>query len=123
MSAFVTGMHLTEAEKEALQSIEADIDHHSQLLIGLRRRRNSFVRLNRLPSELLAEIFLYCRGEDWDLPDNSETAKYKATVPPLRWIFVTAVCSHWRQVALQTPRLWSHINHWPIQVFFYTEKM
>ena len=93
MSAF-TGMQFTEAEEPALQAIEADIEHHSKLLVGLRRRRNSFVRLNRLPPELLAEIFLYCRGEVWDLPNNLETAKCRATPPRLRWIFVTAVCRH-----------------------------
>ena len=109
MSAF-TGMQFTEAEEPALQAIEADIEHHSKLLVGLRRRRNSFVRLNRLPPELLTEIFLYCRDEDWDLPINSETAKCRATSPCFRWIFVTAVCNHWRQLALKTPRLWSDIN-------------
>ena len=109
MSAFA-GMQLTKEEEPVLQAIEADIERYSKLLVELRCRRNSFVRLNRLPPELLAEIFLYCRGEVWDLPNNLETAKCRATPPRLRWIFVTAVCSHWRQLALQTPRLWSHIS-------------
>ena len=61
MSAF-TGMQLTKEEEPVLQAIEADIDRYSKLLVELRRRRNSFVRLNRLPPELLAEIFLHCRG-------------------------------------------------------------
>ena len=55
MSAF-TGMQLTKEEEPVLQAIEADIERYSKLLVELRRRRNSFVRLNRLPPELLAEI-------------------------------------------------------------------
>ena len=104
MSAF-TGMQLTKEEEPVLQAIEADIERYSKLLVELRRRRNSFVRLHRLPPELLAEIFLHCRDEDWDLPGESGAAMYRATARPLRWTFVTAVCDHWRQVALQTPRL------------------
>ena len=110
MSAF-TGMQLTKEEEPVLQAVDADIERYSKRLVRLRRRHNSFVRVNRLPPELLAEIFLHCQGKGWDLkPERSGTAMYRVTAPPLRWIFVTAVCNHWRQVALQTPRLWSHIN-------------
>ncbi|KAJ6545032.1 hypothetical protein DFH09DRAFT_1367649 [Mycena vulgaris] len=62
-------------------------------------QRSAFSPFRRLPSELLAEIFLQCREQEssWGLRSNSE------------WV-VAQVCGRWRAVALSTPSLWADIE-------------
>lgn len=59
----------------------------------LRRSMNAERHTNQLPPEILSEIFLSC----WS-PYNR------------KWLVITEVCHHWRQVALLCPRLWSQID-------------
>ena len=106
-------IRLTEQDEQALRAIEANIDHHLQAVVGLRRRLNSFVHINRLPSELLAEIFLLCQDLDggWELskfPSGGSDRQHIALSH--RWVLITTVCYHWRKLAIQTPRFWSRIN-------------
>ncbi|KAF8062464.1 hypothetical protein FPV67DRAFT_272304 [Lyophyllum atratum] len=59
------------------------------------RYHNELSLVSRLPPELLAAVFKYNVG--MDVPSN------------LDWIRVSHVCSHWRRVALECPRLWTTI--------------
>ncbi|KZP23973.1 hypothetical protein FIBSPDRAFT_785252, partial [Athelia psychrophila] len=54
----------------------------------------------RVPSELLAEIFMHFRAE-W-----GHQARYSTESSPLA---ITGVCRRWRDIALETPPLWSAI--------------
>ena len=54
--------------------------------------------IRRLPPELLGEIFCYCLPHDYD-----KNGAHKAVMLP------SHVCSHWRDVALSTPTLWTNI--------------
>ncbi|THH00360.1 hypothetical protein EW145_g7091 [Phellinidium pouzarii] len=58
-----------------------------------------------LPTELLSLIFLECFYLDLDDP-SLECIKPSRTNTPLT---LTWVCSHWRQVALSLPLLWTNI--------------
>ncbi|KAJ3782428.1 hypothetical protein GGU10DRAFT_436633 [Lentinula aff. detonsa] len=73
------------------QSIENYIDAHKSLLSPVRR----------IPPETLAEIFIHC------LPTDSLYAVRNLAEAPL--IFTT-ICRDWRQIALNTPRLWRSLH-------------
>ena len=69
------------------------------LIPALRSRRNAFAPISRLPSEILAEVFSFLSSSTWD----KETGY-------LKWTCVVRVCHRWREIALNYPLLWSHIN-------------
>lgn len=102
-------MRITEADEHAQRDIENDIDRYLQAVIELRRRLNSFARINRLPLELLIEILCFCQDGPWTTK-YQDGSKYGRTPPPLRWMLTLHVCHHWRDIALQTPRIWCRIN-------------
>ncbi|KAI0055567.1 hypothetical protein BV25DRAFT_1783242, partial [Artomyces pyxidatus] len=62
---------------------------------------NALSPISRLPSEILAHIFLYCAAESTTWWKNGI---WKG------WAAVTHVCRWWRHVALGNPRLWRHID-------------
>lgn len=102
-------MRITEADEQAQRKVANDIDHHLRVVVNLRQRSNSLVNINRLPPELLAEIFGFCQDGLWDVLEH-QNPKYGRIAPPLRWVYLSAVCHHWRQVAVQMPRLWARVN-------------
>ncbi|KAJ7110992.1 hypothetical protein C8R44DRAFT_985630 [Mycena epipterygia] len=58
--------------------------------------------IERLPPENLAQIFMFC------LP-SGRWASYAPNTENAPWV-LAQVCSHWRAVALSTPRLWRIID-------------
>nr|GAT59796.1 predicted protein [Mycena chlorophos] len=80
-----------ELDRDALKSIDNQIAHHFDAIYALRRRRNAYMKVNRLPPEVLSRIFSFCV-----LPDSTKWVKE-----------VCAISSYWRDLALATPGLWS----------------
>ncbi|KAJ8514995.1 hypothetical protein ONZ45_g7528 [Pleurotus djamor] len=70
------------------------------MIRSLRSKRNTHSYISQLPDEILAMIFALSRDENI----------ISAPGLPIQWLCVTAVCRHWRQVALDTPLLWSFID-------------
>lgn len=106
-------VRLTEAERQAQRIIKEDLHRHLQAVTGLHRSLNLFVPINRLPPELLAEIFHL--SQDWcrNWFPYTHTNVYSECGPcpmSLTWIAITAVCHHWRQVSFQTPTLWTQVD-------------
>lgn len=56
--------------------------------------------INRLPPEVLSEIFIHHRYVDSEL---NWSRRYQ-------WIKITHVCHYWRSIALSSPRLWTTIK-------------
>ncbi|PPQ63462.1 hypothetical protein CVT24_004994 [Panaeolus cyanescens] len=82
-------------------TIEEDAQHKAEELLKLKRCQNNLAPISRLPPELLTrsfawlvEDFAFRSPEDW----NSQT---------IQWVKITHVCHHWREVALNSPHLWS----------------
>ena len=69
-------------------------------------RHNSLQFINRLPIEIIVDIFHMVQ-------DHTETLFPPATVDELQkgnsWLSVTHVCQYWRQCSLAFPRLWQSI--------------
>ena len=62
---------------------------------ALRSRRNSLAPISSLPTEITTLIFSFLR------PTSSAS---------LKWLRVAHVCHQWREIALNQPLLWSHID-------------
>ncbi|KAJ7890374.1 hypothetical protein B0H13DRAFT_2531188 [Mycena leptocephala] len=69
---------------------------------GLILPESSPAGIERLPPENLAEIFTLC------LP-SGRWASYDPNIEKAPWV-LAHVCSHWRAVALSTPRLWRTLD-------------
>ncbi|KAK7691154.1 hypothetical protein QCA50_006257 [Cerrena zonata] len=90
-----------------INQIEDDIAGHRRkineelLAISAKSRiRNGLLPISKLLPELLAEIFIvFARNP----------MRWNPVTGPYSWIAVTHVCSYWREIALNTPRLWSYI--------------
>jgi hypothetical protein len=76
-------------------------DTRARLFDDIERFRVAIAPQKRLPPEMLAQIFSLSLG------DNPTTLPPKLNNPP--WIF-GHVCSRWRAVALDEPRLWNSLH-------------
>ena len=81
------------------QKIDDEINSLQASIVALKFRRNALAPISRLSPETLAEIFSLLPSSLW----NQEFGH-------LERIRVAHVCSRWRGIALNQPRLWSHIN-------------
>ena len=78
------------------QAIDDEINSLEQSIRVLKSRRNTLAPISCLPPETLATIFSFLSPDEGDFH--------------LDWICFSRVCRHWRETALNYPRLWSHIN-------------
>ncbi|KAJ7242656.1 hypothetical protein C8J57DRAFT_1526017 [Mycena rebaudengoi] len=76
----------------------ADLDNEMIILLYVARSLN-YPHIHKLPVEVLTHIFLDC------LPD----LHHRAIAPSDAPIVFTRICTHWRSIALNTPRLWSSV--------------
>jgi hypothetical protein len=88
------------ARAVALSTVDREIDAAMLLTRALLTHRNTLAPVSVLPPEVLARIF--------HLVALAESSRSK--MGSLRWISVTHVCRHWRQVALDDSSLWARIS-------------
>ncbi|TFK66696.1 hypothetical protein BDN72DRAFT_131657 [Pluteus cervinus] len=67
-------------------------------------RENTFTPIYRLPPEILSRIFSFAQHVPKRQSEEYRNSTY------LKWLVVTGVSQHWRDVALESPGLWSHIS-------------
>ncbi|KAF8432459.1 hypothetical protein L210DRAFT_3763916 [Boletus edulis BED1] len=70
---------------------------------NLHTLRNPYPFVSRLPTETLQDIFIHC-ARDYHYHQGLYPTK---SVPS--WVNVSHVCRHWRNVALESPTLWSYL--------------
>jgi F-box-like len=90
----------TAAKAHLRQAIDDKIKPLEDSIRVLKCRRNALAPISTLPPEILTEIFSILSHSAYD----NEKVGY------LAWLWVTHVCHNWREIALNHPRLWSHIN-------------
>ncbi|KAI0280966.1 hypothetical protein BC826DRAFT_437185 [Russula brevipes] len=90
------------ARAVALSTVDRGIDAAMLLTRALLTHRNTLAPVSVLPPEVLARIFHLVALAD------AESSRPK--MGNLRWIGVTHVCRHWRQVALDDSSLWARIS-------------
>ena len=84
------------------QAIDAEIKSLEESIRALKRRRNAVAPISSLPTEIIATIFSTLRL--FTAPIVNGKSDY------LAWLHVTHVCHHWREIALNNPIFWSHID-------------
>jgi hypothetical protein len=86
---------------------QAEIKSSEGSFRALRYRRNELVPISSLPTELIDAIFslLHIPGTS---PPSTSTLGGKPD--HLAWLRVAHVCRRWREVALNQPLFWSHID-------------
>ncbi|KAG8691242.1 hypothetical protein FRC09_011685, partial [Ceratobasidium sp. 395] len=65
---------------------------------------NTTARINKIPIEILAHIFALSKKYCFRPHSRGDISLSN----------ITAVCKHWRQLALDTPALWTHIDIGPV---------
>ncbi|KAH9070750.1 hypothetical protein EDB83DRAFT_361943 [Lactarius deliciosus] len=87
------------------QAIDAEIRSLEESLRALRRRRNALAPISSLHPELFAAIFSILR-----LPLSDTVLLGGEPDRYLSWLSVAHVCHQWREVALNEPFFWSHVD-------------
>ncbi|KAH9070761.1 hypothetical protein EDB83DRAFT_2262311 [Lactarius deliciosus] len=87
------------------QAIDAEIRSLEESLRALRRRRNALAPISSLPPELFAAILSFLR-----LPPSGTVLLGGEPDRYLSWLSVAHVCHEWREVALNHPFFWSHVD-------------
>ncbi|TFK65489.1 hypothetical protein BDN72DRAFT_773311, partial [Pluteus cervinus] len=86
----------------AFTKIDKEIAALRETIRALHAFRNTFTAVYRLPPEILTRVFSFVQRIRADFYSNTPT--------PLEWVNVTYVSQHWRNVAVGSPTLWSHIS-------------
>ncbi|KAI9569805.1 hypothetical protein HD554DRAFT_452021 [Boletus coccyginus] len=66
-----------------------------------RLQRNAWSSISRLPTEILAEIFVHVARDHYD--------RYLPGTRVSEWVGISYVCRQWRNTALDCPTLWSYL--------------
>ncbi|KAI0691997.1 hypothetical protein BC835DRAFT_92972 [Cytidiella melzeri] len=74
-----------------------------RLISDIRSVQNRLVPVNRLPPELLRDVFEH-------LLDPQDPAHLFIPFRQHHWPVVQSVCRHWRHTAVRTPMLWSYVR-------------
>ncbi|KAF8138949.1 hypothetical protein EV363DRAFT_1580617 [Boletus edulis] len=96
-------MPIPDMALAAQARLDEEIAKQTRPLCDLKTQRNSFSLISRLPTETLAAIFI-CSARDYHSTHNG-----CATETAPRWVNVSYVCRHWRNLALNCPTLWSYL--------------
>ena len=72
----------------------------------LKSRRNALVPVSSLPTEVLTTIFILLHGP----VASSPFTRLKEKPDHLSLIRVTHVCHHWREIAINQPFFWRHVD-------------
>ena len=98
------------SREHQLQAIDAEIKSLEESIRVLRRRRNALAPISSLPTEVIITIFTLLRGPVASSDASPSLTTSKERSGHLPWIRVAHVCHHWRELALDQPLLWSHID-------------
>ncbi|KAJ2994882.1 hypothetical protein NUW54_g7481 [Trametes sanguinea] len=83
----------------------------TNILFALRGRANSMLAVNKLPPEILLEVFKHAiRQSDESRPSSDSRHDRASTESARTLIQLTHVCKRWRNVALTASTLWTRID-------------
>ncbi|KAG1897093.1 uncharacterized protein F5891DRAFT_546218 [Suillus fuscotomentosus] len=107
----------SSAGSHILQNIQGNVQVSNQHDVSYRHRQlvEDKVTIIQLPTEILAQIFLYCIPEDGD----------RTPAQHLDPMLLTTVCRRWREIAVDMPSLWRKLRlevghgNWQHRAFCY----
>ncbi|TFY69661.1 hypothetical protein EVG20_g3049 [Dentipellis fragilis] len=96
-----------ESIERARAFLEREIQDVYSAAAALRSRRNMIPRINRLPPEVLAQVFAWLQVDDPLQFNSSRHHQLDMRQRNIGWVRASHVCRFWRQAALEYPALWS----------------
>ncbi|KAG8686526.1 hypothetical protein FRC09_014070 [Ceratobasidium sp. 395] len=99
-SAVDLGLKTVDSELDSLASEENALRDMRTSLATIRNKSATLVRVNTLPPEILAQIFVLSKA-------------YCIRSGSIYFHNVASVCAYWQRVAFNTPDLWTHIDVGP----------
>ena len=93
-----------------LQVIDAEIKSLEESTRALKRRRNKLAPISSLPTEVIATIFTLSRESIQKPLSSLLKERPDPRSDRLPWFRVAHVCHHWREIALNQPFFWNHVN-------------
>ena len=85
------------------EAIDAEIKSLEESIRALKYRRNALAPISSLPPEVTTLIFSFSRA-------TSSTFTPGKKPDPLAWLRVAHVCHQWREIALNQPLFWNHVD-------------
>ncbi|KAJ8486753.1 hypothetical protein ONZ45_g14570 [Pleurotus djamor] len=101
---------------EVQKALDKEIAIHRAAISTLSKKRNELSAINMLPNDILSQIFVvYKQSFYFSLPDEPEDDEdaedeFRSCVIGGAWTNILGICSHWRNILLDTPRFWSTIG-------------
>ncbi|TFK70992.1 hypothetical protein BDN72DRAFT_765657, partial [Pluteus cervinus] len=93
--------------EHAYKKIDAEILALQERIRSLRSSRNGLSLIHRLPPEVMSQIFMWLqsfyRGKLTEIPTHSNVKSLQ------KWLYVTHVSRHWRNIARSSRTLYSTI--------------
>ena len=87
------------------QAIDEELESLEKTARTLKLRRNALAPISRLPPETIAIVFSFL-----SLPREYARLLTGDKQDHLAWLRVSHVCHRWREIALNQPRFWSHVD-------------
>jgi hypothetical protein len=87
-----------------LHDIDARI-YASDSGLDFKHGQNALLPICRLPPEIVVAIITYVQRRSWSFDDLFVQFNYS-------WVRIMLVCRYFREVAVQTPVLWTVVNHY-----------
>ena len=97
-----THVNLNSREYQ-FHAIDVQINSLEDSIRVLRLQRNALAPISSLPPEIIAAIFSF-------LPHMLSAISPSKKPDPLAWLRVSHVCHQWREIALNQPLLWNHVD-------------
>ncbi|KAF8195574.1 hypothetical protein BJ912DRAFT_148511 [Pholiota molesta] len=90
--------------EEAHEQIDKAINGYQEIILALKSQRNRYAPISRLPPEILCRIFSFAKTQWQDV--TYYRSAMGIDLHPMKWIRLTHVTRHWRNIALNSPSLW-----------------
>ena len=87
------------------QTIDVEIKSLEGIIRTLKHRRNALAPISSLPTEVIEVIFSFLH-----VPGTSSPSTLDGKPDHLAWLRVAHVCHQWREIAVNRPHFWSHID-------------
>ncbi|KAK6978091.1 hypothetical protein R3P38DRAFT_3120659 [Favolaschia claudopus] len=98
--------HILTSEQQKMHSNSVPPLYDLRRVQLLRLLAGTLSCIRRFPPEILSIVFIFCCDGDISSKDEVYTIVHPNRAPML----LTRICSRWRQIALDTPRLWDNVH-------------
>ncbi|KAJ8514193.1 hypothetical protein ONZ45_g8243 [Pleurotus djamor] len=104
--------HVDENISIEQRNIDDQVSQLQARIRSLKTKRNTYARVSQLPAEIISEIFIMAKWSSISLRTTYKVMGGSGIEfsGEKNWLNVAGVCTHWRQLTLQCPRLWSVID-------------